>query len=513
MSAITKSLERSVPAARWPAFFLAGAFVIFVGLQFVIWHVNGLWLDEVYSIWASDPSSSFHDDFVHRIAPDTIPPGYYSLLYVTRLFVSDGRTSAIILNGAVLASAAILILLSARRTRLVPFAMLCIGAFLLGGPVVYYMPEARSYLAALALTFVVSWHASLRLTRQDVRPFTLGFAALGIFAALIHLYASLFCCCLAAGMLAVALRYPGRRFLLREAFVLGLSAGLVSCLWLITVRNSFGRVSSWLHFDLHTVLGAIGSVFMLNGGPALLVILIALALLPADCKTPDIERRSLTTAFSVAYLLFFVVPIVASFKQHMVVGRYWLIGSPGLIVFIIFQSRELLPKLFDGRASGACRKARVVCAALATLWVFISAGCAYARFADKTVWRGVADVKPLIAECPSHSVHIGMGLVEKDRFYLDDGRDFGFDVPQLFGALAGVSPNLFVPITGSDGPLLAARDAKCPVVGWAEHLNADALKNLSDADLLRLLKIEASNNDVDIRRHKSGYVVLLANRR
>ena len=54
-------------------------------------------------------------------------------------------------------------------------------------------------------------------------------------------------------------------------------------------------------------------------------------------------------------------------------------------------------------------------------------------------------------------------------------------------ALVGATPNL----------------SPCPVLGWAENTE-DGEK--SDGDLLRLMKIEVA--DVDIVRHKSGFVIL-----
>ncbi len=45
----------------------------------------------------------------------------------------------------------------------------------------------------------------------------------------------------------------------------------------------------------------------------------------------------------------------------------------------------------------------------------------------------------------------------------------------------------------------------CPVLGWAEHIDDDDGAK-SDADLLRLMKIEVA--DVDIVRHKRGFIAL-----
>jgi hypothetical protein len=108
---------------------------VFIGLQFAIWHINGFWIDEIYSLVASDPSRSFRDDFVRRMAPDTMPPGFYSLLYFARVFVKDSRVAVVIVNCAILVLAAVAVFVSARRARLIPLALLCISAFIMSSPV------------------------------------------------------------------------------------------------------------------------------------------------------------------------------------------------------------------------------------------------------------------------------------------------------------------------------------------------------------------------------------------
>jgi hypothetical protein len=55
-------------------------------------------------------------------------------------------------------------------------------------------------------------------------------------------------------------------------------------------------------------------------------------------------------------------------------------------------------------------------------------------------------------------------------------------------------------------PWLAAATSPCPVLGWSEH--SWSWEELKDSDLLRLLKIEASPDEVDVLRHFRGFVIL-----
>jgi len=77
-----------------------------------------------------------------------------------------------------------------------------------------------------------------------------------------------------------------------------------------------------------------------------------------------------------------------------------------------------------------------------------------------------------------------------------------------FKKVAGASSSLFIDAQENSTPFLSVAASTCPVLGWAEH--AWGWKDLKDGDLLRLLKIEASANDVQIVRHKSGFVILKA---
>jgi len=51
--------------------------------------------------------------------------------------------------------------------------------------------------------------------------------------------------------------------------------------------------------------------------------------------------------------------------------------------------------------------------------------------------------------------------------------------------------------------------ARCPVLGWAEHvLLGDLVSKATDAELLAILKIEGAPEEVLVERHDSGFVLL-----
>jgi hypothetical protein len=118
---------------------------------------------------------------------------------------------------------------------------------------------------------------------------------------------------------------------------------------------------------------------------------------------------------------------------------------------------------------------------------------------SKPIWRGAAVVGPLLKDCPAASVHVGTGNIRGGRLSA-----------AVFAKMAETSPALFVDAGADATQPIEAASARCPVLGWAEHvlLGDDFIATASDADLIHLLKIDAKPGDVDVRRHSSGFVVL-----
>jgi hypothetical protein len=114
------------------------------------------------------------------------------------------------------------------------------------------------------------------------------------------------------------------------------------------------------------------------------------------------------------------------------------------------------------------------------------------RTENKPVWKGAEMVLPLIKNCPSASVHVS-----------------GFIAG--YAQITHASAQLFADANAPETPpITALGSSACPVLGWAEHVrnNDSGMAPETDAELLKSLKIDAAPPDVDIRRHKGGYVVL-----
>ena len=223
--------------------------LIFAGMAFYfeirsISLVNGWWLDELASVWATDPSRSFVDVLVHRILPDPNQPLYLAALFWTRHVILDECTAIAVLNLTSLVAAFLWIGMVARNAGVLGWALASEAFFLLSGPVLRYMPEGRGYLMALSVSFVASWHCALACEVPQRRPRLLSFALVGLIAPAIHLYAALIAGGLAAGLIVTSL-IARRKELLAPGLTLGIVTFVITALWVLLALNSENRLN-WI---------------------------------------------------------------------------------------------------------------------------------------------------------------------------------------------------------------------------------------------------------------------------
>jgi hypothetical protein len=369
-----------------------------------------------------------------------------------------------------------------------------LAAFVLSGPVLFFASEGRSYCLGLAVVFVASWYAALAIEDPHRRSGLASFIALGAVAALTHVYAALLCGGLAAGLLTLAL-FSRRRDLVGPGLALGLSASVVFVIWLSMSLSSLGRIS-WIEFSPGMVFYAASyaKTLAVGRGPTVLLLIFLLVFGILDRAT-----RPFFITFGIASALFVLLPVIASLKQPIITGRYWLVGAPALIPLVTFAGRTWF--LAGGRPLE--RKMRLV-AACSTL-LFLGASSIYgfvvahSYVAWKQIWRGAEIVRPFLDHCPT-GMHIATGDVRRQ------GASFVWG----FAKMTGASPSLFIDARLQSTPSISPAMTPCPVLGWAEHVwgGEGFMAQATDADLVRYLKIEASLDEVDVRRHKYGFVVL-----
>ena len=462
------------------------AFFVFLLEHSAIEAVNGWWQDELYAIYASDPAERLSVVFLGRIWPDTTPPLYGLLLYAVRAVIHGDRWAVFTLNtGAILAAVGV-VALSGWRAGLAQLALAASIAFVLSGPVVRFASEARPYALAMAVAFVAAWLSALAIQAPHARPRNIAFALVGVVGALTHIYAALLCGSFAVALIALAVFWR-RSDLIAAGLTLGLCASFVFVIWVaLWLPSASLERLYWMKFSYETVIAALWEAKQLAIGPHLLAALAAL--LAFGLFWP--ATRMLTLAFCIAFAVFFVLPLIVSFRQPIIFGRYWLQGAPAVVVLLAFLAKAWLVA-HTGRSSRLVPITGAL-ASIGLLAISDAAGFTTARAftAAKPAWIGAAVVGPLVRDCPAASVHVN-----------------GF-VP--FFAYAARAPDaVFADIRSPNTPPTGAANIACPVLGWAEEPHpADFMHWATDGDLMGLMKIEASPTEVDIRRHATGFVIL-----
>jgi hypothetical protein len=495
---MTSSPEASEPLrAKSPKglaiFVLLGVTLIFSGELASVTAQGGWMLDDLFSLWASEPTKSFGAVFRERILPDSNPPLYFSLLYFMRQLVLSDSDAVIAVNIAAIVLAALAVYVPSRRLGLTGLALAGIGAFILSGPVLYFASEGRSYVSALSVVFVTSWYAALAITASPAQLNVARSAVLGCLGALTHVYAALFCGSLATGLVALA-AYTGRKELLKPGLALGLSACIIFGLWLSVAFESVENLS-WIEFTVRKVLDAALSVKELAFG-ANFEVLLMVAILGFGFF--NVSTRPLFASFTIAFLLFALLPLTTSFVHPIITGRYWQVGAAALPVLMVFAARLW----FLEGVTGWDRK-RLTAGVVASCFLVTSSALGFtnARYYTslKPIWRGANVVRPLLSRCAPGSVHV---------YYGNSGSPYVAweSAMSSFPKLTGAEPELFVDPQENSTPYLSAATSQCPVLGWAEH-TAD-IKRLNDSEVLKLMKIQASPDDVRFVRHHTGFVIL-----
>lgn len=465
--------------------------LLFAGELVSVNAMSGWWFDELFSLWASEPGLPFVVVFRERILTDSNPPLYFSLLHFVRQVIPDDATAVIMVNvGAITVAAAAIYVPS--RAGIGGLAIAGIAAFILSGPILYFAPEGRSYVMALSIVFVASWYTALAII--GFPALTLKRAAiLGCLAAMTHVYAALFCGSVAAGLITMG--FSGKRKeLLKPGLALGFSASIVFAIWLSIAFDTLGNID-WIEFSARQVLNAALSFKEIAiGSDVVTIALLGLFLYGLLNK----NSHPLVLVFSIAFLLFALLPIITSFVQPIIRNRYWLIGATAVPVVILFSARTWIfenveaPRT-DGLAAGA--------AALYFLVASSMLGFANAKhyIPTKAFWRGADLVRPLLAHCQEGSVHV---------YYDNPSNPYVSWTWEMwdFQKLTGAPQAVFADAREQATSYLDAAASPCPVLGWAE--DSSDWQKLSDTGLIQLLKIKASLDEVRIVRHATGFVIL-----
>lgn len=462
------------PTLSWAA--LAAALGTLAGVQIALSPHWGLWIDEVFSLWTSDPAAPAAQS-LSRITGDSNPPLYFASLRLVRAVVAAPHAAFLILNALALAATIAFVLATAWRSRVVTLAVLTLSAFVLSGPTFLYIQEGRAYFLGLCIAFATSWLAALTLSDDDARPTLGAYVALGVLAALTHVFSALFAGSLAAGLLVYGL-LAKRSMLVNAGLALGVAATLTFALWLATAYGRLANVA-WIDFTAQAVRDAVWYVRSLSIGPAfmaapLALFLAILAWLP--------RTRPLAIVFGVAGALFVALPLAASVFTPMINGRYWLIGAPALVIALAFLARALFESA-DWRARYAGLAVIVFFAATAVTGFVM----AKRQLIAEPVWRHASTVSALAFGCSDGAVRV-------------------VGPPFLYAEASRLPERTFIEANGAAD----ATPRACPVIAWFEHVRIGVadVREASDAALLQSMGLDPGLPGVRVVKHASGFMVL-----
>ena len=387
------------------AIVLAAAFMLHGAELLLLSRFNGLYIDELTSLVITEPAQNFGRAFTERIITDGHPPLYYFALYAVRKFIADDGSASLVLNLLATLAAAMTVVWSSWRARVLPCGLLAVAAFLLTGPVLRFTLEVRTYLIAINLVFVAAWFCGLAVQVRRPPP-AIGFCITGIIGALLHPFATLICVSLAFGTMTVAL-IDRRDDLWRYGLSLSISSLVIFAVW-----SPFGLATahklSWIIFDRASVIQAIEEVGELAVGGTGAASKYGLLLFGIVLCAGFLTRvtRSLTVAFGVALGVFALLPILISYRLPIIVGRYWTIGYPVVVVLTVLLCATWF---FEGLESRRHR-ALLVAAGVAAGFIVMSDefGFAAARvhLSYKKIWRGAPVVAAFASRCPAGSIHV-----------------------------------------------------------------------------------------------------------
>ena len=479
------SPHSNIQRHRLAIFAILGAISVLVAIeQTVIARLNDWWVDELFALWASDRNIGFVELFRTRIAPDSNPPLFFSLLHGTRLLISHDRIAVIALNLTTLVIGAGSILAIAWRSRYRDWVAFSVALFVLGGPLAAYLPEARAYCLAMTASYVAVMLSALAVMDAEHRPGWLPFAIVGVVAGLSHVFAALLCCSLAAAMIGVEL-VAGTYRPRASALALGVSAIASTFIWMLIWfwlgPGTFAQVN-WIPFTAAFVwesgVGALGLTYGAGWLAVTFGFVVGVALI-------DRRSRRLAILIAVSAALFIIVPILISFRVPIILTRYWLIGSPLCLAPLALLIGLWRMKSEPAHAPIAAAAALIVISLPLSFW-------AAADFvAAKPTWRGIPIVKAQLGTCGPNAIHV-----------------LGFTPG--FALITHAPATTFVDARTLNESVRTASET-CNILGWSEHyvlrLGPDFMARATNAELLQLLKLAYTPDEVAIDRHASGFVV------
>ncbi len=475
---------RATRLAAWAVAVLAAASTVYVTATLA---VHGFWLDDLYTIAASDPQRPFAEMLRRYLLPETNPPLHYILIRWWRMVSPDDefwlRVPGLVAYVLTIVAAAFYPCRALRTEERVVLAGLMAVGF---GPI-YFASELRPYavLALLSLTYLLDAVAVLdALARGEAAPpgRMLTMVVSGWILSFEHYFGFLFAGSVIAGLLGLGLW--GRTWSWR-VFAVGvaIAAGFVPWLtWQLPVIGRWFGGGFWIEFD---PIGAARGVIRHTLTAAVPAALLAAGIAWALWRTRGAalrDRRIALTAIAAA--LNVVIPVVVSLHTPLLNGRYFTC----LRTLVFFGLALLLAPLLRDRRGAAFVVATLAALLVAYPWAMTL----------RASWREPSAYVQDMTDCARRDIIAISTLGGADiqrlepmyRFYLADPR-FRFTIVPIGDPVDGLLATL-----NPTGP-------GCDVVAMATNL--DPTRPELRAPLIAALPFAAPG--YEIRHWPSAFVV------
>lgn len=430
---------------------------------------DNFWIDELSSLYFSDPRNSLRTMALWIWPVESNPPLYYLYLYLWRLLAPSADESSI------------------RAASLIPAALACLSPLIYSSRVMayerriavtlllscsygvlYYATEARGY--ALLLFFSVnvtflflSAMQSLRIDGANLRGRLILLGVFSAAAAWTHFFGIM----LAASVFSVLLLAA---IILRRHVVLvgaiGLLTGTVAVLWPVLQLAYIREIATGYWFDTFpwgsVVLEAKSFAFMAFGYKWSIILIVGLTV-PALIYTAGrrIANKELLVLAIVSFALIFAG---LSLYVPLFFSRYFLVLLPAIYVVVAEAIGEATGRLFAKPAPVYFAVFLCFAAALSVAWPIFVAG-------DREDWRQPALVINSMPACTGASIFVVAGAP-------DDG-----DPAFLYGHYLNPQMNVrLIPIQTAaaiqPSEWTAVNRMPCPVKMWGGHIEGPQMEEL-----------------------------------
>ncbi len=430
---------------------------------------DNFWIDELSSLYFSDPSKSLRTLALSVWPIESNPPLYYFYLYVWRLLVPSADESSIraaSLIPAVLACLSPLVyssrVMAYRRRIAVALLMSCSYG------VLYYATEARGYALLLFFSINVTFLflSAMHSLRFDEGSLRRRLALLGVFsvgAAWTHFFGIL----LAASVFSVLLLAAiGLRRNIVLVGVVGLLTGAAAVLWPVLQFSYIHEIATgywWAAFPWgNVVLEAKSFAFMTFGYKWSIILIVGLTV-PALIYTAGkrISNKELLLLAIAAFALLFAA---LSLYVPLFFSRYFLVLLPAIYILVAEAIGDATGQLFARPAPVYVGLLLGFAVALSVSWPIFVRG-------DREDWRQPALVVNSMAACAGASIFIVAGAP-------DDG-----DPTFLYGHYLNPQMNIrLIPIQSAAAieptEWNAVDSMACPVKIWGGHIDGPQMQEL-----------------------------------